>query len=73
MTYTKSVIASLLLAVSFAAAPAFVGCDKELGRSENTTSDSNGNRSTVEQTTVQHPDGSVTTEKQKTNTNVNPY
>jgi hypothetical protein len=72
MSYANSVIASLLLAVSFAAAPTFVGCDKELGRSERTTIDSGGNRSTVEQTSVQHADGSVTTEKQKTNTSVNP-
>jgi hypothetical protein len=71
MTYTKSVIASLLLAFSFAAAPAFIGCDQDANRSDKSSLDSNANRSTVEQTTVQHSDGSVTTEKEKTNTSAN--
>lgn len=56
-------IASLLLMGSLAAAPMIVGCDKELGRNERTTTDSNGNQTSVQEKTVQHPNGSVTTEK----------
>jgi ABC-type uncharacterized transport system auxiliary subunit len=56
-------LASLLLIASLAAAPMLVGCDHEVGRTEKTTTDSNGNQTTVQQKTVQHSDGSVTTEK----------
>jgi hypothetical protein len=59
----KSGFASLVLIASLVAAPMLVGCDRELGRSEKTTTDTNGNQTTVQQKTVQHPDGSVTTEK----------
>ena len=59
----KSGLVSMLLIASLAAAPILVGCDHELGRTEKTTTDSNGNQTTVQQKTVQHADGSVTTEK----------
>lgn len=59
----KSGLVSMLLIASLAAAPMLVGCDRELGRTEKTTTDSNGNQTTVQQKTVQHPDGSLTTEK----------
>jgi hypothetical protein len=61
-------IASLLLTASLAAAPVLVGCDRAPGdkvvnQQEKTTTDPNGNKSTSEQKTVQHSDGSVTQEK----------
>jgi hypothetical protein len=59
----KSGIASLLLAASLGFAPALIGCDKEVSHTEKTTTDPNGNKSTSESKTVQHSDGSVTTEK----------
>lgn len=72
-------IASLLVATSLLAAPFMVGCDKDAAKpgdkvtsqQEKTTTDSNGNTTTSDQKTVQHPDGTVTTEKQ-TNTNAQP-
>ena len=65
-------IASLLLGVSLVGAPMLVGCDKTLSKSEKTTTDPNGNQSTSEQKTVQHPDGSVTQEKHVENNHPNP-
>lgn len=70
----KLPIASLLLATSLLATPLMVGCDKDatkpgdkvLNKQEKTTTDTNGNTSSSEQKTVQHSDGTVTSEK-KTN------
>ena len=63
-------IISAVLVASMGSA-LLVGCDKELNRTEKTTTDPNGNQSTVEQKTVQHPDGSVTTEKDVNNSSAN--
>jgi hypothetical protein len=71
--FTRSVmrkigIVSILLSGLFTIAP-LVGCesqpapDKVVNATEKTTTDRNGNASTVQQKTVEHPDGSVTTEK----------
>lgn len=68
----KSGIASLLVATSLLATPFMVGCDKDatkpgdkvLNSQEKTTTDTNGNSSTTDTKTVQHADGTVTTEKQ---------
>ena len=73
----KMRIASLLMVTSLAAAPMLVGCDKDaakpgdkvVNQSEKTTTDSNGNKATSEQKTVQHSDGTVTTEKHTDATN----
>jgi hypothetical protein len=43
---------------------ALIGCDRTVSSSEKKTTSSDGSSSSVEQKTVQHPDGSVTTEKQ---------
>ena len=67
----KSGIASLLLMGSLAAAPMLGGCDKDatkpgdkvVNQQEKTTTDSNGNKATTENKTVQHSDGTVTNEK----------
>ncbi len=61
-------IAALMVAGSIFAASATIGCDsgpgdKVVNKTEKTTSNSDGTTSTQEQKTVQHPDGSVTTEK----------
>ena len=64
----KMGIASLFVAGSIAATSLVTGCDKApgdkvLNQTEKTTTSSNGGQSTQEQKTVQHPDGTVTTEK----------
>lgn len=66
----KSPIASLLAASLFVTP--LIGCDKGpgdkvLNQQQKSTTDSNGNTTTTDQKTIQHPDGTVTTEKQ-TNT-----
>jgi ABC-type enterochelin transport system substrate-binding protein len=43
---------------------AIVGCDRTVSSTEKKTSSSDGSSSSVEQKTVQHPDGSTSTEKQ---------
>lgn len=76
----KSGIASLLLVTSLGAGALLIGCDKDavkpgdkvVNQSEKTTSDSNGNKSTSEQKTVKHSDGTVTQEKHSDSTNNNP-
>ena len=73
---SKHGIAALLLVGSFAALP-ILGCDsapgdKVVNKSEKTTTDPNGNQSTSETKTVQHPDGSTTTEKHVDNQHTNP-
>jgi hypothetical protein len=55
----KYLFASLIVASIGA-----VGCDKTLSSNEKTTTSPNGAQTTTEQKTVQHPDGSVSTEKQ---------
>lgn len=66
----KTLIVALCTA-SLAGMPMLVGCDRELSHQEKTTTDSNGNQTRSEQKTVQHPDGSVTTEKQTSHGNAN--
>jgi len=63
-----------LFALSLGGMPMLAGCDRELSHQEKTTTDSTGSQTHSEQTKVQHPDGSVTTEKQTSqgNTNNNP-
>jgi hypothetical protein len=62
------------LAVALTAMPVIIGCDREVGHTEKTTTNSNGTQTHSEQTTVQHPDGttSTTTEKKSTNGNAQP-
>jgi hypothetical protein len=64
--------AAVLVAASLVSMPCVIGCDREISHTEKTTTDPNGNKSTSEQKTVQHPDGSVTTEKQTNNNTPNP-
>ena len=53
------------LAASFIVASLVaIGCDKTLSSDEKTTTGPNGAQTTSQQKTVQHPDGSVSTEKQ---------
>ena len=68
----KMGISALFLVGSLVAAPLMTGCDtapgdKVVNKSEKTTTDTNGRQSTSEQKTVQHSDGSVTTEKKVEN------
>lgn len=74
---SKSGIASLLLVASLAGVPFLAGCDsapgdKVVNKTEKTTTDPNGNQSTTEQKTVQHSDGSTTTEKHTDAQHTNP-
>jgi len=43
---------------------AVIGCDRTVSSSEKKTTSSDGSSSKTEQKTVQHPDGTMTTEKQ---------
>jgi len=61
-------ISVLFLVSSLAAAPLMFGCDsapgdKVVDKSEKSTTDANGRTSSSEQKTVQHSDGTVSTEK----------
>ena len=62
-------LAAIFIAASLFSMPCMIGCDKELSHTEKTTTDTNGNKSTTDEKTVKHPDGSVTTEKQTNNQN----
>lgn len=63
----RKTLIAVLCTASLVGMPVLVGCDRELSHEEKTTTDSKGNQTHSEQTTVQHPDGSVTTEKQTEN------
>lgn len=67
----RNLILAALFTLSFAGMPMLAGCDRELSHQEKTTTDSSGNQTHSEQTTVQHPDGTVTTEKQSSQSNKN--
>lgn len=43
---------------------AMIGCDRTVSSSEKKTSSSDGSSSSVQQKTVEHPDGSVTSKKE---------
>jgi hypothetical protein len=68
----RKAIMSALLTVSLAGTPFIVGCDREVGHSEKTTTSSDGTQSHSEKTTVQHPDGSTSTSTERHTTNTNP-
>ena len=53
-----------LFATLIVASMGAIGCDRTLSSDEKRTTSPNGAQTTTEQKTVQHPDGSVTTEKQ---------
>lgn len=64
----KMGISVLFLVGSLAATPFLTGCDsapgdKVVNKSETKTTDPNGRTNTSEQKTVQHSDGTVSTEK----------
>lgn len=61
----RKAIVSALLTFSLAGTPFLVGCDREVGHSEKTTTNSNGTQTHSEQTTVQHPDGSTSTTSER--------
>jgi hypothetical protein len=55
----KYLIASLIIG-----SMGLMGCDRTVSEKSSTTTTPNGSQTTSDQKTVQHPDGSVTTEKQ---------
>ena len=65
----RKAIVSALLTVSLAGTPFLIGCDREVGHSEKTTTNSDGTQSHSEKTTVQHPDGSTSTSTERHTTN----
>jgi hypothetical protein len=69
-TMRRYLMAALLVA-SMSSIPMIAGCDRTVHESEKTTSGPNGQSTAVEKT-VQHPDGSVTTEKKSSNSNTPP-
>ena len=60
----KAIVGALLI-VALAGTPFLVGCDREVGHSEKTTTNSDGTQSHSEKTTVQHPDGSTSTSTER--------
>ena len=66
----KYFVSALLVAAM--GTPMLVGCDRTLHEDTKTTRSPNGDSQTTEQKTVQHPDGSVTNEKETHNNNPNP-
>ena len=52
-----------MLSASMVGVPMIVGCDRTLHEDEKTTTGVNGSQTTTESKTVEHPNGSVTTEK----------
>jgi hypothetical protein len=54
----KYLIASLIIG-----SMGLIGCDRTVSEKQSTTSSPNGAQTSTDQKTVEHPDGSVTTEK----------
>jgi hypothetical protein len=67
----RKLIMTAVLVSSMGAMPMIVGCDRTLHEDQKTTSGPNG-QSTTDTKTVEHPDGSVTTEKNVNHNNANP-
>ena len=57
---------ALLLVVPMFTLCLNVGCAREVSHSESTSPNWTGGQTTKEQTTVQNPDGSISTEQSKT-------
>ena len=55
-----------LLGLSFAAVPAIVGCDREVGRETKVDVKDDGTVKKEQTTVTQHPDGSVTKSETET-------
>ena len=55
----KYLFASLIIA-----SLALIGCDRTVSSSEKKTTSSDGSSTSVQQKTVEHPDGSITTKKE---------
>ena len=59
----RKVFLTALLSTSLLGVPMIVGCDRTVRENDKTTTTPNGQQTTTEDKTVQHPDGSVTQEK----------
>lgn len=59
----RKFMATALLSASLIGMPALVGCDRTLHEDQKTTTSPNGSQTTTDSKTVQHADGTVTTEK----------
>ena len=59
----RKILMSTMLVASLSAMPMVVGCDRTVSEHKSTTSNPDGSQTSSEQKTVQHSDGSVTTEK----------
>jgi hypothetical protein len=59
----RNILMATMLVASLSAMPMVVGCDRTVSEHKSTTTTPGGAQTTSEQKTVQHPDGSVTTEK----------
>ena len=59
----RNIMMATMLVASLSAIPMVVGCDRTVSEKQSTTSTPGGGQTTTDQKTVQHPDGSVTTEK----------
>ena len=66
----RYLLAALLVA-SMSSVPMIAGCDRTIHETEKTTVGPNGEKSTSQEKTVQHNDGTVTTEKEVKHTNPN--
>lgn len=64
----RKLLMATVLVGSMGAMPMIVGCDRTLHEDQKTTSGPNG-QTTTETKTVQHSDGSVTTEKESHSNN----
>jgi hypothetical protein len=64
---------SALLSASLVGVPMIAGCDRTISENQKTTTTPNGQQTTTQDRTVQHSDGSVTSEKNVNKTpNPNP-
>jgi hypothetical protein len=64
----KMIVSSLMLASIGIGSMGMVGCDRTVSEKSQTTTHSDGSQTTTDQKTVQHPDGSVSTQKDTSHT-----
>ncbi len=61
----KTTLSALVLSAMFLGGAAMVGCDREISKEEKVTKKSDGSTKVEEKKTVEKPDGSIETTKEK--------
>jgi hypothetical protein len=67
----RKFLVTAMLVGTMGSLPMMMGCDRTLHEEKKVTTGSNGEQTKTETKTVQHPDGTVTTEKEAKHVNPN--